>query len=92
MSISVRIFEFRMGIGIEKSDKFQFIDLFGITNFIIINSALPLTFIATSPGTSSAYVFWTRLVQSRRTMSRSAWMLRTITGSRIRKRVNEYER
>ena len=54
MSISVRIFEFRMGIGIEKSDKFQFIDLFGITNFIIINSALPLTFIATSPGTWSA--------------------------------------
>ena len=28
MSISVRIFEFRMGIGIEKSDKFQFIDMF----------------------------------------------------------------
>ena len=28
MSISVRIFEFRMGIGIEKSDKFHFIDMF----------------------------------------------------------------
>ena len=28
MSISVRIFEFRTGIGIEKSDKFQFIDMF----------------------------------------------------------------
>ena len=26
MSISVRIFEFRMGIGIEKSDKFQFVN------------------------------------------------------------------
>ena len=28
MSIFARIFEFRMGIGIEKSDKFQFIDMF----------------------------------------------------------------
>ncbi len=26
MSISVRIFEFRTGIGIEKSDKFQFVN------------------------------------------------------------------
>ncbi len=26
MSISVRIFEFRMGIGIEKSDIFQFVN------------------------------------------------------------------
>ena len=26
MSIFVRIFEFRMGIGIEKSDKFQFVN------------------------------------------------------------------
>ena len=28
MSISVRIFEFRMGIGIEKSDKFQFVNIY----------------------------------------------------------------
>ena len=28
MSIFARIFEFRMGIGIEKSDKSQFIDMF----------------------------------------------------------------
>ena len=27
MSISVRIFEFRMGIGIEKSDKFQLMQM-----------------------------------------------------------------
>ena len=32
MSISVRIFKFRMGIGIEKSDKFKFAELFHSRN------------------------------------------------------------
>ena len=34
MSISVRIFEFRMGIGIEKSDKFRFVVMVSIINRI----------------------------------------------------------